>query len=344
MTRIRGVLNACYLKISKAETWDTVSAIAEEHFYSPACDYLKHCHNIWDAQPHIDDLFDSLILDVKYTQDIDLCKVLLQKWLVSAVLMAFNVGDTAAQGVLILVGPQGIGKTRFLYKLLPNTDWGADGITLDPRNKDDALRVMRFWIVELGEIGNTIKREKLDAIKQYITQKQDAIRKPYARSTIILPRTTVFLGTVNEIFGDGFLRDLTGNRRYWPIAVAQILDKPIDRDQLWGYVMHLAFDCKMPHYLTIEEQKKLEEINEQHVLQSAEEKLLIDTLDWNAPIEQWRNVTATDLCQENNISPQNNRKIGRALQNLAKQDIRIKVPKNHHERKYLVPPKMSNET
>lgn len=338
ITQIRSQLTTHHLRISKTETWDAVAAIAAKHLYSPVCEYLKKCHQNWDGKAHIDDLFRLLKLDPKIQQTPEFCKVLLEKWLISAVKLAFNTGDTAAQGVLILVGPQGIGKTRFLYRLLPHSDWGADGITLDPSSRDDTMRIMRFWIVELGEVGNTIRKERMDALKQYITQKQDVFRKPYARSAEMISRRTIFLGTVNELPGEGFLRDLTGNRRYWPIAISQVLDLPLDRDQLWGYIMHRAFDCQAPHYLNTAELVQLESMNTQHLLLSTEERLLLDSLDWNAPLNHWHRMTATDLCDEINIGPQNNRKVGRALQNIARRDSRLKTPSNHHHREYLVPP------
>lgn len=139
ITQLRSQLTAHHLRISKTETWDAVSAIAAKHPYSPVCEYLRECHKTWDGKAHIDDLFSLLKLDPKVQQDVDFCKTLLEKWLISAVKLAFNTGDTAAQGVLILVGPQGIGKTRFLYRLLPHSDWGADGITLDPGSRDDKI-------------------------------------------------------------------------------------------------------------------------------------------------------------------------------------------------------------
>ena len=154
----------------------------------------------------------------------------------------------------------------------------------------------------------------------------------------MIPRRTIFLGTVNELPGEGFLRDLTGNRRYWPIAISQVRDLPLDRDQLWGYIMHRAFDCQAPHYLNTAELVQLESMNTQHLLLSTEERLLLDSLDWNAPLDHWHRMTATDLCDEINISPQNNRKVGRALQNIARRDSRLKTPSNHHHREYLVPP------
>lgn len=338
ITQIRSQLTAHHLRISKTETWDALTAIAVAHPYSPVCEYLYNCRKAWYGKSHIDNLFKLLQLDPKVHQNTAFCKVLLTKWLITAVKLAFNQGDTASQGVLILVGPQGIGKTRFLYRLLPHPEWGADGITLDPSSRDDTMRIMRFWIVELGEIGNTIRKERMDALKQYITQKQDVFRRPYGRSAEMIPRRTIFLGTVNELPGEGFLRDLTGNRRYWPIVITQVLDQPLDREQVWGYAMHLAFDLKIPHYLSTSELAHLETLNAQHLLLSTEERILLDSLDWNAPLDHWHMLTATDLCVELNLNPQNNRKIGRALQNIARRDSRLKTPSNHHQREYLVPP------
>ena len=194
---------------------------------------------------------------------------------------------------------------------------------------------MRFWIVELGELGETMKREKLDALKQYFTQKTDVLRKPYARGIMEYPRRTVFIGTVN---GDGFLKDNTGDRRYWPIAVEQVNNSTnVDISQVWGQVMHLWKDSEGKAYLTDEEIAKLEDMNQQYKFISAEERALLDLLDWDAPSGNWRKATATILCEELNFPHSYNRRM--ALQALSKKNNQVKVPTRHgSERLYTVPP------
>lgn len=84
----------------------------------------------------------------------------------------------------MLVGAQGIGKTRFLYTLLPFKEWGAEGVSIDPQVKDDVIKSTGFWIVELGEFGETLKKEKLDRLKQFFTASRDIYRKPFHREPV----------------------------------------------------------------------------------------------------------------------------------------------------------------
>lgn len=333
---IRGVLAMNGLKLTKSDTRDNISRIAENNQYSPVRDYLKKCREAWDGQDHIDELFKLLDLDPDVKQEPDFCKKLITKWLLSCVRMAFNNGEEAAQGVLILVGGQGIGKTRFLYTILPRPEWGTDGVSLNPSVKDDVLKVMRFWIVELGELGETIKREKLDSLKQYFTQPKDVLRRPYTAGTMSFPRTTVFYGSVN---GNGFLKDNTGDRRYWPISVLKVHNEAnIDINQVWGQLTYLAMEENEPTWLDDEERAKLEEMNQQYKFISSEETALLDKLDWDAPIERWREATATELCEELHINRSYNRRMGKALQAIAMKDDRVKIPKNHmNGRRYFVP-------
>ena len=325
------------LMIGKQDFIDLLGLIAELNQYSPVCDYLKQCRQEWDRKEiYIDQLFQALELDETSNQDPEFCKKLLTIWLITAVRVAFNDGTFAAQGMLILEGSQGIGKTRLKYILLPNESW-ANEMSMDPTVKDDLLKVAHYWIVELGEFRDTMRYQRIDRLKQFITQAKDAIRLPYTRETIEYPRKTVFMGTVN---GENFLYDHSGNRRYWPIAVSAIhLTNAFPKNQLWGQVMHLAFDKKERAWLTREEIEQLNKQNEAYERKSIAEQLILDGLAWGDPVEKWRKVTATELCFELNIDRAQNARIGRILQGMAKKDRRIQCPTNNREREYFLPEK-----
>lgn len=323
------------LGIGKQDLIDLLGLISERNKYSPVCDYLTQCRQEWDGQTdYIDRLFRLIELDETSVQDAEFCKRLLRLWLISAVRIAFNDGSFTAQGMLILEGRQGIGKTRFKYLLLPVSTW-AHEMSIDPTVKDDLLKAAHYWIIELGEFRDTMRYQKIDRLKQYITQPKDAIRLPYTRDTIEFPRKTIFIGTVN---GSEFLQDHTGNRRYWPIAVQNInLDDSFPRNQLWGYVMYLAFDMKERAYLTQEEIEKLDKQNDFYERKSITEQLLRDLLAWGDPPEEWRQVTATDLCEEIGLNKTQNAQVARVIRGMAARDKRIKVPTNNMEKNYTLP-------
>ncbi len=321
--------------IGRQDLNDLLGLIAELNPYNPVRDYLTQCRKEWDGREiYVDQLFNTLELNEDSNQDPEFCKKLLRVWLITAVRVAFNDGDYAAQGMLILEGKQGIGKTRFKYQLLPVKSWAND-MTLDPTIKDHLLKAAHYWIAELGEFKDTMKYNRIDMLKQYITQARDAIRLPYARETVEFPRTTVFMGTVN---GGSFLYDHTGNRRYWPISVKGLrLQKDFPKNQLWGQVMHLAFEKQENAWLTLEEIEKLNKQNEAFERKSIIEILIRDKLDWSAPVSKWRKVTATDLCVELGINRAQNGRVGRTLQGMATKDKRIQVPTNNVSHTYLLP-------
>lgn len=345
IAKLRGICHKNYLKISKADLIDHVGLIAEQNQYSPVCEYLQECLANWDGKSRVEQLFNCFKLDESVLQDAEFLKVLFEKWLISCVKMAFNDGTEAAQGLLVLRGKQGIGKTRFLYTILPFPEWGADGITLDPSVKDDILKVMQFWIVELGEINDTLKKEKLDRLKSFVTSRTDNLRKPYKRAPETMPRRTVFIGTVN---GEGFLKDATGERRYWVIAVSGVEHDPaFDVNQLWGEITYKALKLKQPHWLTKEEIEKLNAQNEAYKKLTAEEQVLLDMLDWDAPEMCWQWITATELCEIVCLPRTRNRMIAKALRRLAginiRRDMNITCPTNHHDKRYRVPPVKNRE-
>ena len=323
------------LKIGRQDLIDALGLIAEREKYSPVCEYLTQCRQNWDGKKiYIDQLFRLVTLNKASGQDKDFCKTLLTKWLLTTVRAAFNEGEFTAQGMLILNGPQGIGKTRFKYMLLPDQTW-AQEMSLDPMVKDDLLKAARYWIVELGEFKDTMYYRKIDRLKQYVTQSKDAIRPPYMRDTIEFPRKTSFIGTVN---GGDFLCDHTGNRRYWSVEVDAIdIREDFPREQLWGQVMYMAFEEKAPAYLTKEELQKLEEQNAKFERVSEMEQLLLDSLAWDDPPDKWRKVTVTELCTEIGLFRTQNARLARVIRAMAKKDERIGLPTNNMGKKYKLP-------
>lgn len=308
------------LNISEKDLDTSLNVIAEQNEYNPVRDYLNEACERYtrkeDKEP-IRKVFECIELDPRSNQDKEFCYTLFEKWLISAVVMAFNDnGDKTAQGVLIFKGKQGIGKTRFLYQILPNKEWGADGISIDTNNKDSMIIATSAWIVELGEFGETMKARQVDRLKSFITQGKDSYRVPYGKSYNTVPRRTIYMGTVND---DEFLKDSTGNRRYWVIAVKgfdfEALSK-INLSEMWGQVMNL-YRGNQKHYLTGREIQKLELQNTDYGERSEEEVLLLDTLKWEEPLTGWHYTSLSKLSEQlYEDDRSHNVKLGKALTKL----------------------------
>lgn len=338
---LRSIFHKNGLKISRMDLCDNVGYVAEKNEYSPVVIYLNECQRKWDRQQgRIFQLFNSFEIDESQPVDKEFMFSLFKKWLLSCVKLAFNDGSYSAQGILILKGDQGIGKTRFLCTLVKNPAWRLDGVMLDPTNKDDIMKINRHWIVELGEFNDTLKKDKIDRIKAFITTGKDAFRRPYKRAVTSEPRRTAMFGTVND---DSFLKDRTGERRFWVLPVKSIQeDSSLDINQLWGEVMYLAFEVKEPDWLNKAEIEKLNIHNEKYKKITSEEQTLLDMLDWDAPEASWQWRTASEICDSVGVQRTRNRLIGKALRRLSGlpnvPTSKIQCPTNNRDKSYLIPP------
>lgn len=321
-----------------------VALLADDNAYSPVVDYLQDCYteykqlsDIYDDP--VDTLWKTLHLSAAAQENEPFLKKLFIKWLVGCVAIAHNTGETNLQGVLVLKGGQGIGKTTFAKKLVPaGTDWFVEGLSINTKDKDSVLLATSFWIGELGELSETFRKSSFDELKQFLTRSQDEIRAPYAEHAKNEPRRTANIATVND---DTFLADRTGNRRYWTIDLDYIdLDTPIDVNLLWGAVMVLWKDDKVSYGLTLEEIKQLNRINTHYERVTDMEQVLIDSLDWESDIEQWQWLTPTALCTLVGVDTKQARKMGRALTALANNSEYecIKKKRTNRRRLYYLPP------
>lgn len=320
-----------------------VAKLADDNAYSPVVDYLQDCYikykQLSDIYDPVDTLWKTLHLSATAQQNEPFLKKLFVKWLVGCVAIAHNTGEINLQGVLVLKGGQGIGKTTFAKKLVPaGTDWFVEGLSINTKDKDSVLLATSFWIGELGELSETFRKSSFDELKQFLTRSQDEIRAPYAELARNEPRRTANIATVND---DTFLADKTGNRRYWVIDLDYIdLDTHIDVNLLWGAVMVLWKDDKVSYGLTLEEIKQLSRINTHYERVTDMEQVLIDSLDWESDIKQWQWVTPTALCTLLEVPSTQARKMGRALTALANNSEYegIKKKRTNKAMVYLLPP------
>jgi len=210
-----------------------LAAIGDANQYNPVTEWV--CSSEWDGVSRLPDLYASV---KGPASDKALREKLIRKWLIQCVAAAFSANGIANQGVLTLVGPQNIGKTTWLSRLAPSElDVILTGHTIDTKNKDTLLTAISHWIVELGELDATFKKSDIAALKSFITQTDDKIRRPYAVKESTYPRRTAFAASVND---REFLNDPTGNRRFWTIEVQSLdINHGIDMQQLWVEVFHL---------------------------------------------------------------------------------------------------------
>lgn len=268
-----------------------IHRIADNNSYNPVVDYLRNCYMEFDGESkYIQMLCDALITRRDYDQQLK--KLLIRKWLLNTANIAFNDGNTNIEGILTLQGKQGIGKTRLIKKLIPM--YVKTGLELDPSDKDKVYQCIKYWVCELGELDSTLKKD-LAKLKAFITEQIDEFRRPYGLVPIKYPRKTSFYATVNN---EEFLKDESGNRRYWVIPIEKIdfdlIDK-IDIDKLWAEVMYLKEENMETIYLNQSQIERLNTSNADFKVMNQLELGINMEFDWDADKIMWNWKSSTEI-------------------------------------------------
>lgn len=223
---------------------------------------------------------------------------LIYKWLANAVIMANNKGEQSAQGILVLSGKQRIGKTSLMGFVVPEDKQELVRKSLQWQKKNDKDQLcLKYWISEFGEIDDYIKRENINAFKNFITQSIDVQRKMWSTTILEQPRKSIFYGTTNK---REFLIDDTGESRFWVIPISKVDFEKLKEFQrehcimMWGEVQHNLKQGNVVPYLTPAELLQLEKYNSKHKKQSSTELLILDWLD-DLPESEWEEWTVTEV-------------------------------------------------
>lgn len=231
---------------------------------------------------------------------------LLYRWLLSAVAAATLEGKRfSTRGVLTFQGGQGIGKTSWITRLMPDGELRDTVIKrdhhLDGANKDSILGAISHWIVEIGELDSSFKKD-VARLKGFLTNDCDKIRPPYAKEPAEYDRRTVFAATVNEAT---FLVDPTGNSRFWTIAVESLdYAHTIDMQQVFAQ-LKVKLEGGEQWWLTPDEEQTLERYNACHRAVSAIAERIRDHVDTDASaeaIEAAKYTTAIGLLSDIGIN------------------------------------------
>lgn len=195
---------------SPTKTKDAVLAVAAERAYHPIKEYLDHLSE-WDGIDRV----ETLLIDYFDAIDNSYTRAVTRKMMVAAVARIYHPG-TKFDSVLILNGPQGIGKSTFFAKLAG--DWFSDSLTLtDMKDKAGPEKLQGYWILELGELAG-MRKTDVEVVKSFISRSDDKYRASYGVNVESHPRQCIIVGSTNA--ESGFLRDITGNRRFWPVRIS----------------------------------------------------------------------------------------------------------------------------
>ena len=199
--------------------------------------------NYFDSLPEWDEILrvETLLIDYLGADDNKYVRAVTRKALCAAYQRIYHPG-TKFDYITVLNGDQGIGKSTLIAKLA--MEWFSDSLSLsDMNDKTAAEKLQGFWIHEIGEMAG-MKKADLEKVKAFVSRQDDKYRASFGRRVTPHPRQCIFFGTTNS--ENGYLRDITGNRRFWNVKVSgQGKYKPWDLtqeivDQVWAEVKVIA--------------------------------------------------------------------------------------------------------
>lgn len=235
---------------NRNDYFDSVKIVSMRNKFHPVRNLLDSLP--WKGIGHI----KRLLVDYLGAEETEYQYQVLKLWILGAVSRIYKPGFKFDY-TLILLGPQGLGKSTFLRLMALMDEWYND--SLDNLDSDKtAQSLMGSWIIELAELKSLARTSGgIDSIKRFLTAQQDKFRAPYERRAEIIQRQCVFSGTTNH---EEFLQDLTGNRRFLIVEVG--INKPNkslfapevveDIKAAWAEAVHI-FKTENPELILPEE-------------------------------------------------------------------------------------------
>lgn len=277
----------CYVDAAygtfSARNYDiAVTKAVDDRSYHPIREFFETLPD-WDGVERA----DTLLIDYLGAEDTPYVRAVTRKELCAAYCRVYHPG-IKFDSMIVLNGDQGIGKSTLIAKL--GGEWYSDSLNLsDMNDKTAAEKLQGYWIMEIGELAG-MRKADLDKVKAFISRQDDKYRASFGRRVTPHPRQCVFFGTTNS--QNGYLRDITGNRRYWNVKVpGNGKYKPWDMDedtvkQVWAEVMvyakageKLYLSPELEDYAKEEQRAAMERDDREGLVQEYLDMLLPDTWD-----------------------------------------------------------------
>lgn len=280
---LRSYMEFIYHITGKERILDGFAVFALNHKVNRLRDRLSSLQ--WDGVKRV----DTLLVDYFGAEDNLYTREAMRKTLVGAVARIMSPGikfDT----MLILAGKQGIGKSTFFLML--GMEWYSDSLCTF-EGKDAAELLQGYWIIEAGELTGMTKSE-MNSVKQFLSKRDDVYRAAYGRRTEKHLRQCIIVGTTNET---EFLKDYTGNRRFWPVDLGLHphrkniwRDLPAEVPQIWAEAVAM-FRLGEPLVLSEEADKMAEGVQDEHREVSYSEGAIVEFLEKKVPLDWYKRST-----------------------------------------------------
>lgn len=215
--QLENYLDLTYAEFSKNKILSAVTKVADDRSYHPVREFLAALPK-WDGIKRV----DTLLIDYLGAEDTPYTRAVMRKTLCAAIARVMRPG-CKFDYALTLIGPQGIGKSTLVRKL--GVHWYSDSLNLaDIKDKTAAEKLQGVWLMEIGELAG-MGATGTNSLKSFMSRQDDQYRASYGRRVNSHLRQCIFIGTTNK--EEGFLRDETGGRRFWPIRTPKIGIKKI---------------------------------------------------------------------------------------------------------------------
>ena len=228
---------------SPAKFKDALLAVtSSDRLYHPVKEYLSELK--WDGIKRL----DTLLVDYLGADDTEYVRAVTRKTIVAAVARIFKPG-IKFDSILVISGKQGIGKSTLFAKL--GKQWFSDSLSIaDMKDKTASEKLQGYWILEISEL-NGMKKVDVETIKSFVSRTDDKYRQAYGSSVESHPRSCIIVGTTNS--DSGFLRDITGNRRFFPVNITGTGKyhpwELTEVDQIWAEAVEY-YNCGEELFLT----------------------------------------------------------------------------------------------
>ena len=260
------------------EIANAFKAIGHKNMFHVVREHLEGL-DAWDGVPRLSTWMKRL-LGAEAPEEY--LKAVSRKFLITAVARIYDPG-CKVDNTVVFEGVQGIGKST-IGRILATDKWFLDQLP-DLHDKDSSQILQGNWFVELGEL-SSLKRSDIETTKQYLTRSVDKFRPPYGTNAVEFQRQCVFFGTTNS---DDYLKDKTGNRRFWPVKLNVIDLKALksERDQLFAEAV-LAYDCGEKLYLPKGIEADAKAVQESRVVEDISDVMLDNLYEWKEALMKAR--------------------------------------------------------
>ena len=259
-----------------------VTKVSDDRSYHPIREFIANLP-AWDGVERV----DTLLIDYLAAEDTPYVRAVTRKTLCAAIKRVLAPGSKF-DSMLVLNGPQGVGKSTLIAKLAG--EWFSDSLNLsDTKDKTAAEKLQGYWILEIGELAG-LRKAEVETLRSFLSRQNDIYRAAFGKRTTPHLRQCVFFGTTNA--ESGYLRDTTGNRRFWPVKTPgggakhswELTEEDIR--QIWAEVLvyvergeKLYLDASMETLAKAEQREAMESDEREGLV-----RLYLDTLlpeDWS---------------------------------------------------------------